>query len=228
MISMPRIARVVVLGCGYHVTQRGNNRQDVFFVEDDRRAYQALLAREAGRFGLTIQGYRLMTNHVHLVATPQREESLAKSIGRTNCLYAQYVNRLHGRSGHLWQNRFFSCPVDEDHFWTALAYVELNPRRAGLAQKAWEYPWSSAAAPCGRGPAAGLLDMAHWGDHPRWQDWTEALTAGLPDSTVTDLRNYTATGRPLGSDSFIARLECAIGRRLRRLPIGRPKKPKEK
>ena len=85
-------------GRPHHVTQRGNNRQDVFFVDDDRRVYLGLLKQQAERFGLEILGYCLMSNHVHLVAVPAGEDSLAKAVGRTHFLYTQYVNRLHGRS----------------------------------------------------------------------------------------------------------------------------------
>ena len=85
-------------GRPHHVTQRGNNRQDVFFVDDDRRVYLGLLKEQAERFGLEILGYCLMSNHVHLVAVPAGEDSLAKAVGRTHFLYTQYVNRLHGRS----------------------------------------------------------------------------------------------------------------------------------
>jgi len=105
---MPRFARVVIPGCAHHVTQRGNNRQAVFFVEDDYRVYLELLAHQAARHDLRINGYCLMPNHVHLVATPRQETSLSRAVGRTHYLYTQYINRLHGRSGHLWQSRFFS------------------------------------------------------------------------------------------------------------------------
>jgi len=95
---MPRVSRIVLPGRPHHVTQRGNNRQDVFFVDDDRRVYLGLLKEQAERFGLEILGYCLMSNHVHLVAVPAGEDSLAKAVGRTHFLYTQYVNRLHGRS----------------------------------------------------------------------------------------------------------------------------------
>ena len=85
---------------------------------------------------------------IHLIATPEKEDSLAKAIGRTHYRYTQYVNALHGRSGHLWQNRFYSCALGEEHFWTALAYVERNPVRARLCRKPWRYVWSSARAHC--------------------------------------------------------------------------------
>ncbi len=89
---MPRLARAIAVGCAHHITQRGDNRQDVFFVD-----------------------------------------------------YTQYINRFHRRSGHLWQGRFYSCALDGRHLWLALKYVELNPVRAKLCRRAWQYPWSTAA-----------------------------------------------------------------------------------
>ena len=124
-----RVGRIVIPGVPHHITQRGNNRQDVFFVDDDRRVYLELLAAQAERFGLKLLGYCLMDNHVHLVATPAGEASLARAVGRTHFLYTQYVNRLHGRSGHLWQNRFYSCALDDEHLWNALVYVETKGQR---------------------------------------------------------------------------------------------------
>ena len=88
---MPRVGRVVIPGCAHHITQRGNNRQDIFFVDDDRRAYLGILREQAGLHGLRIEGYCLMTNHVHLLATPAAPPSLAKAVGRTHWLYTQQV-----------------------------------------------------------------------------------------------------------------------------------------
>src|SRR5438105_13845326 len=95
---MPRVARVVVPGVPHHVTQRGNNRQDVFFVDDDRRVYLAMLGEQCRRYGVTILGYCLMGNHVHLITVPARADWLAKAIGRTHGLYAQYVKRRYRAS----------------------------------------------------------------------------------------------------------------------------------
>jgi len=131
---VPRLARIVLPGVPHHITQRGNNRQDVFFVDDDRRAYLDLLGQHAERFGLKVLGYCLMANHVHLIATPSAEESLAKAVGRTHFGYTQYVNRHHRRSGHLWQNRFYSCALDEVHLWRAMRYTERNPVRGKLVR----------------------------------------------------------------------------------------------
>ncbi len=225
---MPRVARIVIPGCPHHITQRGNNRQDVFFVNDDRRVYLEILKAQAERFALTVQAYCLMTNHVHLIATPKSRESLAKAVGRTHWLYTQYVNRLHGRSGHLWQNRFYSCALDEQHFWTAMVYVERNPVRAKLVRAAWRYGWSSAAAHCGGRDGSGLLDLAAWGRLPRGGDWRDSLGKALQKDVLSKLRVWTHRGRPLGSDRFVAKLERALGRRLRPLPVGRPKKPRKR
>ena len=224
---MPRRARIVIPDCPHHLTQRGNNGQDVFFVDEDRRVYLELLAGQAGRFGLSVEGYCLMSNHVHVVVRPADEQSLAKAVGRAHWLYTQYVNRLHGRSGHLWQNRFYSCALDDEHFWTALSYVERNPVRAKLVRRAWRYAWSSAAAHCGGRDATGLLDPAAWRKRlGPGADWREALLAPDDADLVGRLRRRTSTGWPLVSDSFLSKLERRLGRRLRPLPRGRPKKPK--
>jgi len=254
---MPRVARIVVPGCPHHITQRGNNRQDVFFVADDYRLYLAILGQEANRYGLELHAWCLMTNHVHLIATPTSEASLAKAVGRTHWLYTQSINRLHGRSGHLWQNRFDSCPLDDKHFWAAMAYVERNPVRAKLHRKAWLYPWSSAAAHCGQPPPAktgtatplavpafansdadkeprssaadptGLLDLREWGTLWTGQQWEAELTHDDDAEFVHRLSSQTHRGRPLGSDSFLSKVEKLLGRRVRPLPVGRPKKPKK-
>jgi putative transposase len=220
---MPRVARIVLPGLPHHVTQRGNNRQDVFFVEDDRRVYLTLLGQNAARYGLQVLGYCLMTNHVHLVAVPSAEGSLAKAMGRTNFIYTQYVNRLHGRSGHLWQNRFFSCALDEAGVWLALAYVDRNPVRAGLVRQAWEWPWSSAAAHLGQTDPAGLIDPALWQRTAAAVDYPALVARAEEEGQIRRLRRSTHTGRPLGDASFLDRLEAALGNRLRPLPIGRPK-----
>ena len=105
---MPRAARIVVPGASHHITQRGNNQYDVFFVPDDRRVYLEYLREQGARFGFRLEGYCLMTNHIHLIGVPAREDSVrafarfAKAVGRTHFLYTQYVNRMHGRTGHLW------------------------------------------------------------------------------------------------------------------------------
>ncbi len=160
---MVRLARVAAPEVTYHVTQRGNNRQDVFFVDDDKHNYLEILKEESEKYGLEVHGYCLMTNHIHLVAMPKEEDSLALALERTHFRYTTYVNRMHGRSGHLWQNRFYSCPLDRKHYIAAMLYMERNPVRAKMARKAWEYEWSSAAAHAGiKEEKTGLLDIVAW------------------------------------------------------------------
>lgn len=219
---MPRVARIVVPGAPHHVTQRGNNRQDVFFVDDDRRVYLRLLAQLAAQHGLEILGYCLMTNHTHLIVIPRNAESLARAIGRTHWLYTQYVNRLHGRSGHLWQNRFYSNALDDDHALLAMRYVERNPIRARLCRIARRYRWSSAEAHCGGDDAAAILSLAPWRPLARGLDWESELADPLDDKELELIRRASHTGRPLVSDRMLSKLEHALGRRLRPLPVGRP------
>jgi putative transposase len=209
------------------VTQRGNNRQDVFFVDDDRRFYLWLLREQATRHGLAVDAYCLMPNHVHLVATPAQHVSLAEAFRRVNLVYAQYVNRLHGRSGHLWQNRFFSCVLDEEHYWAAMLYVERNPVRAGLAPAAWQWGWSSAAAHCGGADPSGLLPLDEWRARMDGPSWKGRLARSEDELTLKRLRLCTSRGRPLGSDGFVSKLEVLLGRRLRPRPHGRPRNRRE-
>ena len=222
---MPRVARIVIPNCPHHVTQCGNNRQDVFFVDDDRAAYLALLKEESEKYGLTIDGYCLMTNHIHLIATPEAEESLARALGRPHFRYTQYINRFHKRSGHLWQNRFYSCALDKEHFWTALAYVEQNPVRGRLVRRPWRYRWSSAAAHCGLAKdSSELLNLSAWKKLAVGNDWKTTLVETLGEEVTSAVRLNTHRGRPLGKDRFLSKIESLVGHRLRPLPVGRPRK----
>jgi len=188
------------------------------------RYYLRLLRQHSAEHKLAIDAYCLMTNHVHVIATPPTAEALAETMRRVSQFYTQYVNRLHGRSGHLWQDRFFSCSMDELHFWTALMYVERNPVRAGLVHRAWQWPWSSAPGHCTGGDEAGILDLPSWSKRTGGQDWRESLVRVQDEKDVQRLRLCTSRGRPLGSDSFVSKLERTLGRRLRALPEGRPRK----
>jgi putative transposase len=219
---MPRIARVIVPDVPHHFTQRGNNRQQVFYNDADRRQYLVYLAEETAAHGLHLWAWCLMTNHVHLIATPREETAAARAIGRTHFRYSQYLNRRRDRCGHLWQGRFYSTALDEPHFWAALAYVERNPLRARLVRRAWQYPWSSAAAHA-RGAADDLLDLDEWHKLAGKLDWKAVLAQPQDDDLLTALRSHSRTGRPLGSDSFLARLEAKLGCRVRALPVGRPR-----
>ena len=143
---MSRIARIVLPGIPVHVTQRGNGRQRVFFDDGDRQLYVDLLREHAGRAGFRVWAYCLMPNHVHLVGLPERERSLADGLGRTHANYARHFNLRTRGCGHVWQARFFSCPLDARHLWRAMAYVERNPVKAGLVDRATAWLHSSAAS----------------------------------------------------------------------------------
>jgi len=221
---MPRMARIVVPGVPHHVTQRGNNRQQVFFDDADRTLYLSLLKTHAEKFGVEVLGYCLMSNHIHLVAIPAGPHALARAIGRTDFRYTQTVNRARGRSGHLWQNRFFSCPLEDVHQWRALVYVDLNPLRAGLVDHAEQYAWSSAAVHCGGDDPAGLVNPAAWRRIWPRGDWSAVLAEGQAPAEIDSLRRHTLTGRPWGSVPFLAGLEDQAGRPLRPRPVGRPRK----
>src|SRR5882757_7174121 len=129
---MPRQRRVVIPNCPHHITQRGNNRRAIFFGDGDREVYLTLLRAYAVECSVEILGYCLMTNHVHVIATPTVPSGLAKAFGRTHNDYARWLNIRRCESGHVWQNRFFSCPIETRYLWAVLTYVERNPVRAGL------------------------------------------------------------------------------------------------
>lgn len=221
---MPRVARIVVPGVPHHITQRGNNREQVFFADEQRRLYLELLKKHAEQFGLAVWAYCLMANHVHIVATPNSGEALAKAIGRTNFNYAQKLNRMTRRSGHVWQNRFYSCALEEVHHWRAMRYVERNPIRAGLVRVASRYEWSSAAAHVSGVDGTGLLEMRGWARQWKPGQWEEALR-DRDDEGATLVCGNTRTGRPLGSERFVNRIEKELDRRVRAMPVGRPRRP---
>jgi putative transposase len=208
----------------HHVTQRGNNRQDVFLTDADRTAYLQVLKHQAIKCRLEILGYCLMTNHVHLVVVPHGETALARAVGRTHFTYAQRFNADHGRSGHLWQGRFYSCAMEHGHELAALRYVEQNPVRAGLVGQAWRYPWSSAAAHTGQPDPSGILDLKTWQELSGGLDWREFLSERVLEDEYSELRRQTMTGRPLGTDSFLTVAGEQLKRDLRTPRVGRPSK----
>ena len=152
---MQRTARLVVPIYIYHITQRGNQRQNIFQDDEDRLRYLSWIpvCRQAGMS--TARNiiyhwfaYCLMDNYVHFIAIPRKEESLAKVFSITHMRYSQYFNnnKKKNTSGHLWQGRFYSCVLDKPHLLVALRYMEKNPVRAGIVEKAWQWKWSSATA----------------------------------------------------------------------------------
>ncbi len=221
---MGRLPRVVVAGVSHHVTQRGNARQVILANDSDRLAYLELLRKYAELYGLSLLGYCLMSNHVHLIAVPSTVEALAQTLKHTHGRYASYWNARRSSTGHVWQGRFYSCPLDDPHLWAALRYVELNPVRARLVTEASQWRWSSAAAHCQADTFDPLLEMERW--RKRWTvaEWRQYLTAESPADRAA-LRQNTHSGRPLGTPEFVAALEQSTLRLLAPQKGGRPKKP---
>jgi putative transposase len=222
---MPRIARVSVAGIPYHITQRGNARQAVFFDSQDYRTYLKLLRRYGEEHGLRIWSWCLMSNHVHLLAVPRTAQSLARALGSTHRDYARYRNVRLASSGHFWQARYYSCPVEERGLWPVMAYIERNPVRAGMAGQAEEYPWSSARDHVTGQDDDGWLELRQWREQYTAVRWREALRDGIEEEALRErLRVATRTGRPFGSENFVEDLERALNRSLRAREPGRPKK----
>lgn len=164
-----------------------------------------------------------MTNHVHILAVPRKEESLSRGIGLTNLLYTQYLNRKLGNSGRVWQNRFFSCAVESDvYLWSVVRYIVRNPIKAGLVAEAESYRWSSASAHLA-GAFNAVLSDGSWLAMEQRDQFKEYLATHSEEEDEL-IRKKTTTGRPLGTDSFVDMLEYKIASPLRLKPRGRPKK----
>ena len=221
---MARIARVVVPCIPHHITQRGNRRQEVFFCQEDYNFYIELMKEWCRRSGVDIWAYCLMPNHVHLIAVPESEKSLAMGIGEAHRRYTKMINFRERWRGYLWQGRFASFPMDEQYLLAAARYVELNPVRAKMVQVPWEYKWSSAGAHvAGKDDkfvkAGALLEIVG--------DWKEFLVGGLKEKELEVMRCHTCTGRPLGGEEFMRQVEFAVGRVISPLKRG-PKGPWKK
>jgi putative transposase len=157
-----------------------------------------------------------------LVVIPQRGDSLAKGLGHTHNEFARWMHVRTRQSGHLWQNRFYSCPLDDRHLPEALRYVELNPVRAGLTPQAWDWPWSSAAAHVSGADSGELLDLGWWREHYDPGRWREVLELGTVGADLCErLRESTRTGRPYGDPGFVETIESRLNRTLRPKPPGR-------
>ncbi|MGH2506760.1 MAG: REP-associated tyrosine transposase [Ktedonobacteraceae bacterium] len=177
---MPAFARVAIPGIAYHVTQRGNYRQDIFATDEDHGTYLGYVASAALAYRLELHGWCLMTNHVHWIVLPEHEMAMVQAFRRAHSRFADYVKRKHKRAaGHLWQVRYYSCALDEEHYFAALRYVERNPLRAGLVRSPAVYRWSSAAARLGLAPAP-LSRKKSYGNPEMHIDFTRGPTGNQP------------------------------------------------
>ena len=219
---MPRIARAVAVGIPHHITQRGNYRQVVFEEDSDYRQYLEWLKHYSNKYSLRIWAYCLMNNHVHFVAVPENEESMARAFNTLHMRYAQYSNAKRGDKGHLWQGRYYSTALDERHLYAAMRYVENNPVRIKAEKKAENYKWSSAKSHVKKTndqTLSGRCYLQH-----EIKDWAQYLEEAEDKAITKALIENTRTGRPSGDEDFIKKIENVVGRRLAAMPRGRPKR----
>jgi putative transposase len=209
---MARIARVVLPGIPHHVTQRGNRRQQTFFNDEDYQVYLSLLTQSCGKYDTEVWAWCLMPNHVHLVLVPSSVDGLRASLAEAHRRYTRRINFREGWRGHLWQERFHSFPMDESYLLATVRYVELNPVKARLVERPQDWRWSSASARLGQ-VADGLTKLEPLQN--LIHDWPAFWASGTDDQLVP-IRLHTRTGRPLGSDTFVEKVERTVGRILRR------------
>ncbi|MBL8537867.1 MAG: transposase [Hyphomonadaceae bacterium] len=219
---MARQSRVVAPATPHHVTQRGNRRQQTFFRDGDYLRYLQLAAEWCAKADVECWGYCLMPNHVHLILTPKTEAGLRAALAPLHWRYTYEINKRERWTGYLWQGRFASYPMDDDYFVQASRYVGLNPVRAGLTQRAEDWPWSSVRAHLdGRDDSlvrAQPLRARVRGDLARF------FEADVGAEAMRKLRRAGATGRPLGGAEWLKALEASAGRALTAPRRGRPRK----
>ena len=219
---MPRRRRLILPGFPHHVTHRGNRRTNIFREQTDYQFYLGKLSDYLEKFQIRLYSYCLMTNHIHLIPVPNSRTALSRCLHDLHGLYADYFNRKYGLCGHLWQGRFYSCVLDDSHLWNAVRYVERNPVRSGLVDRAELYRWSSAAAHCGLRqdrlldesfPPTGLVS-----------DWKAWLNPDQSESELEQIRASTRKGVPYASKAFSQGLETLFGISLLPRRKGRPTK----
>ena len=210
---MGRLPRLVIPGYPHHVTQRGNRRGQTFFEDDDYALYMSMLSEAARKAEAEVWCYCLMPNHVHIIIVPSDEDGLRRTFADAHRRYTGYVNARMRVTGHLWQGRFGSVVMDEEHLAHAVRYVSMNPVRAGLVERGDEWRWSSVNSHLSRQDNE-LVKVAPVLE--RYGDFASFLARGDASSEVfRKLRQSETTGRPLGSEDWLERLSAMTGRELK-------------
>jgi len=228
---MARLPRLVLPGALYHLIQRGNNRAPIVVDDVDRKAYLDALRESARLHDLHVHAYALMDNHVHLLVTPMREDSLARAMQTLGRRYVIAFNRRHARSGTLWEGRFRTALIEAPaYFMDLLRYVEQQPLRSGLCEEAADYPWSSAAHHLGRRRDPLVHEHAgYWalGNTPfeREAKYRLAMAALLPAARLETVRRHVHSGWPLLSAEAAKTFELTQQRPSAPRKRGRPLQP---
>jgi putative transposase len=190
-----------------------------------RHVYRGLLREYGEQYGCLVVAYCLMTNHVHHLLVPLRHDSLRWTLQMTHKRYAEYFNAINGWSGHAWQEKFYSSPVDERFLWITVRYIERNPVATHMVQEAQHYQWSSAAFHCGLREDDLITADPAWVDKKaRQKDWKTWLASQDPKENLERLRKNTLRDLPTGSEEFLDMVEAVTGHPARPAPMGRPKK----
>lgn len=226
---MPRRPRINTPDIPQHVVQRGINREPCFFAEEDFHCYLHWLQKSAADWHCAIHAYVLMTNHVHLLVTPNRPDGVAKMMQSIGRRYVQYINRSYKRTGTLWEGRFKSSLVQaEQYMLTCMCYIELNPVRANMVNDPAQYRWSSY-----RYNGLGVADERIT-PHPlylaldkdaadRQATYRALFRHELDAEALADIRLALSQGQPLGSERFSEMMCAAVGVRRTHKKPGRPK-----
>jgi len=227
---MPRRPRIILPGIPLHMIQRGNNRQACFYADEDYLAYLDCLGEYARTSHCAVHAYVLMTNHVHLLVTPETKSGAGELMKRLGQRYVQYTNRTYRRSGTLWEGRFRSCLTQEESYvLSCYRYIELNPVRADMVSHPAEYRWSSYRTNA-QGEVSPLVQPKKQyellgSDIPtRQSTYRELFRYHLDPGFVDEIRSATNGNYALGSARFKAQVSAALGRRAMPGKSGRPSK----
>jgi putative transposase len=225
---MPRRLRLTLAGVAVHLIQPGINRVACFVADEDYARYLEHLAKFAPKFGCAVHAFVLMTNHVHLLLTPEQADGASQLMQRLGQHYVQYVNWTYQRSGTLWEGRFRSClALCEDLVLACYRYIELNPVRAGMVCQPADYRWSSYRVN-GQGTRSRLVvpheEYLRLGTNAtdRCEAYRALLKEQLDADVVTEIRDATNGNIALGNERFRTHIEAALGRRARHGKPGRP------
>ena len=217
---MARLPRFVIPGQPQHVILRGNNRTEIFCADADYRFYLEKLQLACAAHGCQLHAYVLMTNHVHLLITPDEEQSLAKTIQMLGRYYVQYYNYSYRRTGTLWEGRYKATLIDsEAYLLTCMRYIELNPVRAGMVSHPSEYPWSSYHHNALGQPdelVTPHLEYRRLGktEEERQAAYRQLFKHRLPETSIAEIREATNKAWVLGNDRFKQRIQEKLDRRV--------------